>query len=226
MHVRPWIAPTALAMASAALLLAAWVFGGGSLDGFMNEPVRPIFLACTAIMFFAGPLASRRIGNVNTKGDSHVKQQDYMIFISMGLSLALGLLSPWSDAKGVGVLPGGGLLRWAGLAVYLLGSVLMIWAPVHLGRLFSTRVTLQEGHRLVTDGPFALMRHPRYAGCLYWGVGLPLVFLSVPGLVAALLYGLTFAWRIHDEERLLAEHFGDQWAAYANRTKRLVPYIF
>lgn len=225
MNIRAWLFPMALAAASLVLLLGAWTVGGGSLGDFMAEPPRVIVLLYTAVMFFAGPLASRRIGDVNSKGGSHVKQQDVMIFISMGLSLALGVLSPWSDAGGIGTLPGGDVLRWTGLAIYLLGGVLMIWAPMHLGRFFSTRVTIQEGHKLVTDGPFALMRHPRYAGCLYWGIGLPLAFLSLPGLVAALLYCLTFVWRIHDEELLLARHFGDQWQTYARRTKRIVPYV-
>lgn len=225
MNIRPWLLPMTLAAASSALLLAAWSMGGASIDEFPHEPVRPILLTYTALMFFAGPLASRRIGDVNSKGGKLVKKQDWMIFISMALSVALGVLSPWSDAAGVGVLPGGAILRWTGLAVYVVGGVLMIWAPVYLGRFFSTRVTIQQEHRLVTDGPFSLMRHPRYAGCLYWGLGLPLVFLSLPGLVAALLYSLTFAWRIRDEERLLASHFGQQWADYAERTKRLIPFV-
>lgn len=225
MSIRPWLFPIVLAAASSALLLGAWSFGGAPLAEFQAEPARPALLLFTAAMFFAGPLASRRIGDVNSKGGKLVKSQDWMIFVSMGLSLALGLLSPWSDAAGEGVLPGGAALRWVGLVLYVVGSALMLWAPMYLGRYFSTRVTIQEDHRLVTDGPFAVVRHPRYSGCLLWGLGLPLVFLSLPGLTAALLYGLTFAWRIRDEERLLAAHFGEQWTAYAARTKRVVPHV-
>lgn len=226
MNIRPWLLSAVLAAGATALLLGFWVLGGATPGEFAAEPTRIMLLIFTTAMFFAGPLASRRIGDVNSKGGSHVKQQDAMIFISMGLSLALGALSPFSDALGQGMLPGGSALRWSGLLIYLWGGVLMIWAPVHLGRFFSTRVTIQEGHQLVTNGPFALMRHPRYAGCLCWGLGLPLVFLSLPGLVAALFYCLTFAWRIRDEERLLAAHFGAAWEAYARRTKRIVPYVF
>lgn len=225
MTMRTWLLPTVLAAASTALLLGAWSFGGAPLAAFASEPVRPILLVYTAVMFFAGPLASRRIGDVNSKGGKLVKSQDWMIFICMGLSLALGVLSPWSDAAGLGVLPGGAALRWFGLALTMAGGALMIWAPMYLGRYFSTRVTIQKDHKLVTDGPFALVRHPRYAGCLYWGLGLPLAFLSLPGLVAALLYCLTFVWRIRDEERLLAAHFGEAWTAYAARTKRVLPNV-
>jgi protein-S-isoprenylcysteine O-methyltransferase Ste14 len=226
MRIRTWAMPLALAGASGALLLGAWALGGGGLAAFAAEPARPLLLAVTMAMFLAGPLAARRIGDINAKGGKHLKRQDGMIFLSMGLSLALGVASPLSDAAGVGTLPGGAALRWCGLGLYALGGMLMIWAPMYLGRYFSTRVTIQENHRLVTDGPFALMRHPRYAGCLYWGLGLPLVFLSLPGLAAAVLYGLTFVWRIRDEERLLAAHFGPQWAAYAARTRRVVPFVF
>ncbi|MCM0756507.1 isoprenylcysteine carboxylmethyltransferase family protein [Desulfovibrio aminophilus] len=210
-----------------AVPLVSWSMGGGDLSAFAREPARLLLVFVNAPFFFAAPLAARRIGNVASKGDrqEHMRRQDWMVPLSTALSLALAVLSPWSDAAGVWTLPGGAALRWIGLGIYTIGGVLMVWAPLHLGALFSIRVTIQESHHLVTDGPYTLLRHPRYAGCVYWGLALPLVFLSLPGLIAALLYSLTFVWRIRDEELLLAEHFGDAWRSYARRTKRLIPYV-
>lgn len=149
-----------------------------------------------------------------------------MILLATLTAVVLTLGSPWSDAAGYGYLPGGAFLRWAGMAIYAVGFWLMIWAPVYLGKQFSVHVTIQEDHELVTSGPFAVMRHPRYAGCVYWAIGMALVFASTPGLLVALVYTGLFIWRIKDEERLLAAHFQQQWNAYAHRTKRLLPFIY
>ncbi len=223
--LKPFVTPVLLVALATAVPLGAWLAGGRDLAAFAEEPARLLFLVINVPFFFSAPLAARRIGNISSKGGEHVKQQDWMVVLSMALSFALTGLSPWSDAAGILPLPGGPALRWFGLCIYVTGGVLMIWAPLHLGALFSIRVTIQENHHLITDGPYRFMRHPRYAGSLYWGLALPLVFLSLPGLLAALLYSLTFAWRIRDEERLLDRHFGEEWRNYARRTKRLIPFV-
>jgi hypothetical protein len=57
--------------------------------------------------------------------------------------------------KIIPVIPfGGDALRYLGLIVFLIGYLFMVWAPLHLGKQFSVYVTIQEGHELITDGPF------------------------------------------------------------------------
>jgi len=203
-----------------------WWLGGGSPASLGNNPARVAYLLLSMAAFFSAPFVAARVKNLSSKGTDHDKGQDKFILIATVTSGVLMLVSPLTDAAGVAVLPGGAVLRWAGFALYAVGFLLMIFAPMYLGKQFSIHVTLQEGHELITTGPFAVLRHPRYAGCVYWGLGLPLVFASLPGLVLGIIYGALFLWRIHDEERLLDEHFQDQWRAYAARTRRLVPFIY
>jgi protein-S-isoprenylcysteine O-methyltransferase Ste14 len=218
--------PLLLSIAASALLLGFWLFGGASLSVFAEEPPRAMTLAATIALFSAAPLVSRRVGKLTSVGEAHERQQDWMLLLGTVLSLILAAVSPWSDAAGWGRLPIGSWLRWTGLALYIAGVVFMLWAPLHQGRHFSSRVTILPEHELMTDGPFRFIRHPRYVGCMAWGLGLALVFLSGPGLAVGALYCLSFAWRIRDEEHLLAKHFGNEWSRYAKRTKRIVPFLF
>ena len=57
--------------------------------------------------------------------------------------------------------------------------------------------------------------------------GFPAAFHSwVAAIIVAMLMVLAYGWRISAEERMLAEHFGDEYRNYAARTARLIPGIF
>src|SRR4051812_1774737 len=53
-----------------------------------------------------------------------------------------------------------GPLGWALFVLAVCGMFFAWWARLHLGRLWSGRVTRKEGHRVVDTGPYALVRHP------------------------------------------------------------------
>src|SRR5215470_1136757 len=59
-----------------------------------------------------------------------------------------------------------GRTGWILFAVVIVGFLFAWWARLHLGRLWSGRVTRKEGHRVVDTGPYALVRHPIYAGIM------------------------------------------------------------
>lgn len=56
--------------------------------------------------------------------------------------------------------------------------------------------------------------------------GVALIFASMGAavLVGALL--ATLAWRVHDEEAMMARAFPAEWPAYAQKTARLIPYVY
>jgi protein-S-isoprenylcysteine O-methyltransferase Ste14 len=102
----------------------------------------------------------------------------------------------------------------------------MTWAQAALGPQFSTEVTLQPHHRLVTAGPYRLLRHPRYLGIVLFALGIALTFRSGVGLSFAAAIAAVLVWRIGDEERLMRSAFGTAWDGYAARTWRLVPFVW
>src|SRR5215472_2428621 len=61
---------------------------------------------------------------------------------------------------------------WIGLIVLWLGLGLRVFSILWLGRLFNALVVIQSGHRLVTSGPYRLVRHPSYTGAVIAAIGL------------------------------------------------------
>lgn len=111
-------------------------------------------------------------------------------------------------------------LFWAGLLLY-------VWAVVTLGAYFRTSVQLLDGQRLVTRGPYRLLRHPAYTGgiLLFAGIGLAMGnWISAIGTPLAVT--LAYVWRIHVEEHALAERFGAEFEARKRRTWAVIPLLW
>lgn len=114
-----------------------------------------------------------------------------------------------------------------GIALQLLAVMLMIWARLTFGlRSFHAGANPTPGG-LVTDGPYRYLRHPIYSAVLLFIWTGVLTHGTPPTMVAlALAVGATVmtAIRIHAEERLVLASM-PEYAAYAARTKRLIPYL-
>jgi protein-S-isoprenylcysteine O-methyltransferase Ste14 len=128
-------------------------------------------------------------------------------------------------SSGIASLP-----SWAfylGIGLMIAGIVLRQWSIAVLGRYFSRTVGVQEGQAVVDRGPYRLVRHPAYTGSLLTIVGLGFVLQSWGAvLVVIAFFGMAFGYRIHVEEGVLTSKLGDEYVAYAKRTKRLIPYVF
>jgi protein-S-isoprenylcysteine O-methyltransferase Ste14 len=108
----------------------------------------------------------------------------------------------------------------AGLTLF--GNILMLFVLRRLGQSFSV---MAEARRLVTAGPYAIVRHPLYLteAVSIIGIFLPYWSLSA-GLLFALLAGVQLL-RMHYEEQVLRETF-PEYAAYAERIPRLIPGVW
>lgn len=208
----------------AGLPLLAW--GPGDIHAFFSLPLRTAYFSVTVLSILLVVFFVPNAGQSVKAGEEVVARQRYAVPLLQLFPLGILVLAPYSDRHHWLVLPESQWIRILGLALFLGGTVLMNWAAVALGRHFSIQVTVQKDHRLVTSGPFRLVRHPRYLGIAVCFFGTALVFESVAGLVLALLLLLVLFWRIHDEETFMAAHFPDEWPTYAARTARLVPFVF
>ena len=115
----------------------------------------------------------------------------------------------------------------AALAGCAAGMGLSLWAMA-ANRFFSpvVRIQAERGHRLVSSGPYALLRHPGYTGMivasLCGGVALGSWWSLVP---LAPFVGM-FLWRTAMEDRFLHEGL-EGYAGYAGRVRyRLVPGLW
>jgi protein-S-isoprenylcysteine O-methyltransferase Ste14 len=115
---------------------------------------------------------------------------------------------------------------YLGIALMIGGIALRQWAIFVLGRFFSTKVTILSDHRIVTNGPYCVIRHPAYSGTLLTLVGLGLASRTWGGTLAILiLFGLVYNYRISIEEKELKAEFGEQYLDYLRKTKRLIPFL-
>src|SRR5436190_5677751 len=95
-------------------------------------------------------------------------------------------------------------VRLAGLAIAIASAVFAAWAMWSLGRSYGIRMDLFEGHRVVTAGPYRIVRHPMYLGILIFQIGATLAMESALLLVATIVYAIPFTIaRIVAEEYVL-----------------------
>lgn len=113
----------------------------------------------------------------------------------------------------------------AGAALALTGAAFAAWAKLRLGRFFSPQLGIQEGHRLVTTGPYAVVRHPIYLGLIDFIIGSALFLNDAALLVVALLFVVWFRAQLRIEERFFEGHFGEEWARYRAEVPALFPRV-
>ena len=92
----------------------------------------------------------------------------------------------------------------------------------------STLVRIQSDRHqtVIATGPYGIVRHPLYLGCLLMMLGAPLLLGSLSGLLISVIGVVVMAVRIVGEERMLTEEL-DGYAAYKTKvTYRLVPLIW
>ena len=90
----------------------------------------------------------------------------------------------------------------------------------------TARLLIPDRHKLITQGVFSRIRHPLYLGRNLRSFGFALFFSSLWGALLMAFSGLGFLIRIHVEEKMLLEEFGDDYREYQKRTKKLIPYVY
>lgn len=109
----------------------------------------------------------------------------------------------------------------AGLCLTILGSLLSAYVLSWLGRSFSI---MAEARRLITGGPYGIVRHPLYVTEEIAVLGMVLLHWSPIAVVAAGVQLALQLRRMHNEEKVLGAAF-PEYAAYAKRTPRFIPAL-
>jgi protein-S-isoprenylcysteine O-methyltransferase Ste14 len=130
-----------------------------------------------------------------------------------------------------------------GVGICIVALIIRLASYRELGPLYTFKLTIRDNHKLITTGPYSIVRHPAYVGGLLFVLG-PLlceiapgswwtearVFHSVLGKVIALLwacYGcmiVMFVSRAWREDAMLKSLFGKEWEEYARRVRyRYIP---
>ncbi|KAI0058071.1 hypothetical protein BV25DRAFT_1310586 [Artomyces pyxidatus] len=133
-----------------------------------------------------------------------------------------------------------------GAALVAIGTVLRLTSYSALGPLFTFELSLKPAgkHKLVTTGPYAYVRHPSYAGAIFFAVGITLCLFSPGGwiveggwLQSPFIKWVTALWIVTSavvtgmvvrraplEDKVLKEEFGEAWSHWATRVRwRIIP---
>jgi protein-S-isoprenylcysteine O-methyltransferase Ste14 len=145
------------------------------------------------------------------------------------------VLGTWVGFLGLIVIPALDFrYQWSAvpLATLVTGDVLFVVGFLLIAHVYrentftSATVSIAEGQRVISSGPYAIVRHPMYAGALIYLVGTPLALGSYWGLLALVFILPFLVWRLTDEERLLVRELPG-YADYCRDVRyRLVPFIW
>ncbi len=116
-------------------------------------------------------------------------------------------------------------IAWLGFSVTFVGLAFAVGARFYLGRNWSSSVTIKQDHTLACTGPYALVRHPIYTGILLGMLGTALLQGKWRSLLGVALAFCSFWIKSGREERFMLQQFGDRYAQYRERVKRLVPFV-
>lgn len=113
-------------------------------------------------------------------------------------------------------------VQGVGAIVLVAATIFTLWARLVLGRMWSSDPMVKSDHRLRTDGPYRITRHPIYTGMLGMMVGSALITgpWVLPILLATLAMLLS---KMQTEERMMRETFGEAYLEYQRRVPRLIP---
>lgn len=124
--------------------------------------------------------------------------------------------------------------RWSAVPLWLVaaGTVLVALGLLSTFLVFrentftSAIVEVSEQQRVVSTGPYRVVRHPMYSGALLICLSAPLALGSFAALLPAAVLCGAIVWRLIDEERFLAAHLPG-YDDYRGKTRfRLIPFIW
>ena len=159
----------------------------------------------------AGPVAEKEPRQKIIQGLASVS------FLSTMVVPALDHRCGWSHAPLPAVI--------AGEALVVVGFFL-VFRVFRENTFTSAIIEVASGQRVVDSGPYAVVRHPMYAGALVLVAGIPMALGSLVGLATLAPFAGIIVWRLLDEEHFLMERLPG-YAAYRERTRsRLIPHIW
>ncbi len=114
-----------------------------------------------------------------------------------------------------------------GALVHIVGDIFILWSMIANPFLEgAVRIQSERGHRAITTGPYAIVRHPMYVGIILLLAGIPLLLGSIWAFLPACVVVLLFVIRTAFEDRMLREELPGYDAYVLVTPHRLIPGIW
>jgi protein-S-isoprenylcysteine O-methyltransferase Ste14 len=159
----------------------------------------------------AGPVAEKERRQKVIQGVASIS------FLSTIVIPALDHRFGWSHAPLAVVVAGDAMV---------LAGFLFVFLVFRENTFTSSVIEVTSEQRVIDSGPYAVVRHPMYAGALVLVAGIPLALGSLVGLATLPPFAAVIVWRLLDEERFLVDRLPG-YSAYRQRTRwRLIPHVW
>jgi protein-S-isoprenylcysteine O-methyltransferase Ste14 len=142
----------------------------------------------------SGPIAERRPSQKVIQGGTSVTLCATIVVSALDHRFGWSVV-PWPVV----------LVGAAGIAI----GFAVIFAVFRANSFAASTIRVEAGQTVVTTGPYAIVRHPMYAGGSILFIGTPLSLGSCWGLFPAAAAIAAMIWRLLDEERFLASNLAD-----------------
>jgi protein-S-isoprenylcysteine O-methyltransferase Ste14 len=209
------------------VVMAALMFGGaGTFDWWQAWLYLAVYfgasLVITLYLVRRDPALLARRMRGGPWAEKQPAQQVIMVLASVAF-IGLTLLPALDKRLGWSHMPA---------AVAIAGDVLVTLGWLGIYRVFrensftSATIELAPDQRVISTGPYAIIRHPMYSAALVMLLGAPIALGSWWGLIALAVISPALIWRIFDEEKFLAANLPG-YTSYKEKVRyRLIPCVW
>lgn len=222
LHQRAWRSLGVLAFALGLLLFGpAGTFRYAQGWGYLV-----VFTGCSTLITLGllkhdPALLARRLRG-GPRAELRRVQKWIMVIMSLGFA-ALLVVPAFEFRLGCATVPWAGVL--AGDALVALGFY-FTWLVYRENSFTAAIIDVAEDQKVVSTGPYSLVRHPMYASALLYLGGTPLALGAYQGLAVMGIIVPCLIWRLLDEEQFLACQLSG-YAEYLSRVRyRLIPWVW
>lgn len=209
------------------LLIPIIGWGHDDISGFTADYSRTGWLIlATLINGYVAWYYAKRRNPKKTKNKIIVKRQHLVIAVFRVIMFLLLISIPFFSRRNLFCFEAVAVLQFAGLIISGGSLIIMFESKKYLGVQFSGDVRLIENHSLLTGGFYKFIRHPRYLGHIAFMTGFSLLFNVWAGFILTFIMLLILLWRINEEEKMLADEFGEEWKEYHAKTKKIIPFVY
>ncbi len=118
-------------------------------------------------------------------------------------------------------------LEILGLMLYVIGYLCMAWALITLGHNYQLGGSAPRSEdKMVTGGPYRLIRHPMYTAALSISLGLACLIQSWAFFCVFGIYLVLILLLIPMEENGLRKAYGEQYVVYQQKTRKVIPFFY
>ena len=189
------------------------------------DPIN-IIAGLNLVATFGANLTGAKKGLKSTIGASKEKPKTYLQKFPLLLATLtlIGLILGVFQIGTLGYTANDMTPRLIGLLFYITFSWIQIWSYRTLGESYSQEIVIFKNHKLVTKGPFKIVRHPQYLSQILMDLGAGIATLSYIIIPLAIIQIPFVIMRANLEEKLLSKHI-KEFADYKSKSGFMIPFI-